>query len=30
MREENINIQLEAANLEIDFYKTHRQYEKDL
>ncbi|MBG0771419.1 MAG: hypothetical protein H0S82_06900 [Anaerolineaceae bacterium] len=30
MREENINIQLEAANLEIDFYKTHRQYEKNL
>ena len=30
MREENINILLEASNLEIDFYKTHRQYERDL
>lgn len=30
MREENIKIQLEAANLDIDFHKTHRQYEKKL
>ena len=30
MREENINILLEAANLDIDFHKTHRQYEKRL
>jgi len=28
MREENINIQLEAANLDIDIHKTHRLYEK--
>jgi len=30
VREENINIQLEAANLDIDFHKTHRLYERDL
>jgi hypothetical protein len=30
MREENINILLEAANLAIDFHKTHRQYERAL
>jgi hypothetical protein len=30
MREENINIQLEAANLDIDFHKIHRLYETDL
>jgi hypothetical protein len=30
MREENINVLLEAANLDIDFHKTHRQYEKEL
>ncbi len=30
MREENINILLEAKNIEIDFHKTHRQYEKHL
>lgn len=30
MREENINILLEASNLDIDFYKTHRQYERKL
>lgn len=30
MREENINILLEAANLPIDFHKTHRQYERAL
>lgn len=30
VREENINIQLEAANLDIHFHKTHRLYERDL
>lgn len=30
LREENINIRLETANLDIDFHKTHRLYEKDL
>ncbi len=30
MREENINILLEASNLDIDFHKTHRLYEKYL
>ncbi|MDY6866926.1 MAG: hypothetical protein SVT56_03315 [Chloroflexota bacterium] len=30
MREENINIFLEVANLDIDFHKTHRLYEKNL
>lgn len=30
MREENIKILLEAANLDIDYHKTHRQYEKYL
>lgn len=30
VREENLKIQLEAANLNIDFHKTHRLYEKTL
>lgn len=30
IREENINMQLETANLDIDFHKTHRLYEKEL
>lgn len=30
MREENINILLEAANLDIDFHKTHRLYDKSI
>jgi len=30
LREENIKILLEAANLDIDFHKTHRLYEMDL
>ena len=30
VREENIKIQLEAANLDLDFHKTHRLYEKHL
>ena len=30
IREENLKIQLEAANLNIDFHKTHRLYEKNL
>lgn len=30
IREENQKIQLEAANLDIDFHKTHRLYEKNL
>jgi hypothetical protein len=30
MREENINIFLEAANIDIDFHKIHRLYEKNL
>lgn len=30
MREENINILLEADSFEIDFHKTHRLYEKQL
>ena len=30
MREENINIFLEAANLDIDFHKVHRLYEKSI
>jgi hypothetical protein len=30
MREENINILLEASNLDIEFHKTHRLYEKYL
>jgi hypothetical protein len=28
LREENINIFLEVANLDIDFHKIHRLYEK--
>lgn len=30
MREENINILLEVSNVDIDFHKTHRQYEREL